>query len=329
MAPFSSQCLTLLAMCVFLTRVQTSVISDHFKTRVLDEKVSGQSVNQDLETEDDMITELNGGALTDFFHSYSVLEDDSEDVSEGDEESDLINVQEFLNLTDHGLASPRSISSRFQVNAGNPIVEEYVKMSVEDSDHSHEHHSGDFVSDLELSKVIAPSQADLKLVKESSQPVSLPSPPAFPPSLESLSKTDSNPPPAEYVPSPVVEPAPEPSSPESSTPEPSTSSSLTELSTSEPLTLELSSPKPSTSQPSSLSSTPEPSSTAPAMDVDDSDDSLDNLFMELENLNILSDALEALNRGPQVAEDRNDVVDDGYGDDEADDIFTDLFNWFG
>ena len=29
------------------------------------------------------------------------------------------------------------------------------------------------------------------------------------------------------------------------------------------------------------------------------------------------------------AKDRTDVIDDGYGGDEADDIFSDLFNWFG
>ena len=29
------------------------------------------------------------------------------------------------------------------------------------------------------------------------------------------------------------------------------------------------------------------------------------------------------------AEDRTDVIADGYGNDDADDIFSDLFNWFG
>merc|ERR1719318_1669189 len=298
-----------------------------------------------------MMTELNGGALTDFFHSYSVLEEEVKaDVSkepEVDENSDLIHVQDFLNLTDHDLAGPRSISPKFKVNSGNPEVRDDVEMSVEGSDHYHEHSHVDFVSDVLQSKMngakeaasnmaAAPSPPDSKLVKESSQPaeysptsessdlitplvVSSPSPPSSTPAssttLDSSSTSDAAPPPAfspaEYVPSPAVQLSSEPS-----TTEPSTSGT-------------------STTEPSSLSLSPEPVtleslSTGPAMDdVDDGADSLDNLFLELENLNILNDAVKALNKGPQVAEDRTDVIDDGYDGDETNDIFTDLFQWFG
>ena len=130
MAPFSSLCLTLIPLCFLLIRVQTSVISDHFKNRVLDEQ--DQSVNQSIEPEDDIMTQLNGGALTDLFHSYSVLEeDDKVDVSKepkGDETSELIHVQDFLNLTDHDLPSPRAISPKFKGNAENPPVKMMLPM---------------------------------------------------------------------------------------------------------------------------------------------------------------------------------------------------------
>jgi len=344
-----------------MIRVQSSVISDHFKSRVLDEQATGQQVNESLETEDDMMTELNGGALTDFFHSYSVLEEEVKaDVSkepEVNENSDLIHVQDFLNLTDHDLAGPRSISPKFKVNSGNPEVRDDVKMSVEGSDLYHEHPHVDFVSDVLQSKmngakeaasnVAAPSPPDSKLVKESSQPaeysltlessdlitplvVLSPSSPSSTPAssttLDSSSTSDAAPPPAfspaEYVPSPEVQLSSEPSTLEPSTTEPSTS--------------EPSKKENSSTEHSSLSISPEPVtqksvSTAPAMDdsVDDGADSLDNLFLELENLNILNDAVKALNKGPQVAEDRTDVIDDGYDADETNNIFTDLFQWFG
>merc|ERR1719318_2513442 len=226
-----SLCRTLLPMYFFLIiRVQSSVISDHFKSRVLDEQATGQQVNESLETEDDMMTELNGGVLTDFFHSYSVLEEEVKaDVSkepEVNENSDLIHVQDFLNLTDHGLAGPRSISPKFIVNSGNPEVRDDVEMSVENSDHYHEHPHVDFVSDELQSKmneateaasnVAAPSPSDSKLVKESSQPAessptsessdlvaplvlspsSPSSTPASPTILDSSSTSDAAPPPA-------------------------------------------------------------------------------------------------------------------------------------
>jgi len=328
MGPFSSLWLTLLPMCFFLIRVQTSVISDHFKSKVLDEQVIGQSVNQSLEeSEDDMMTQLNGGALTDFFHSYSVLEEeDKADISkepEGDEKSGMIHVQDFLNLTDHDLSSPRSISPKFKGYAENPQVEDNVSKVVDDLNQYHGHPSVDFVTDVSKNKmneataasseVLASSPPESKLVEESSQPAEsessdlvtpppvlssplLPSPmPALPPTLESSSTSDSAPPPVFSPPavSPVGQPVLESSTPES-------------LST---------------------------ESSPPAMDgVDDGADSLDTLFMELENLNSLNEAVEALNQGPfddTKAEDRTDVIADGYGDDKADDIFSDLFNWFG
>jgi len=343
-----------------MIRVQSSVISDHFKSRVLDEQATGQQVNESLETEDDMMTELNGGALTDFFHSYSVLEEEVKaDVSkepEVNENSDLIHVQDFLNLTDHDLAGPRSISPKFKVNSGNPEVRDDVKMSVEGSDLYHEHPHVAFVSDVSQSKMneateaasnsaAVPSPPDSKLVKESSQPaessptsessdlitppvVSSPSPPSSTPAssttLDSSSTSDAAPPPAfspaEYEPSPEVQLSSEPST---------TEPSISGTSTTEPSKKEHSS-----TERSSLSLSPEPvtleSSTGPAMDdVDDGADSLDNLFLELENLNILNDAVKALNKGPQVAEDRTDVIDDGYDADETNNIFTDLFQWFG
>jgi len=327
MGPFSSIWLTLLLLCFFLMRVQTSVISDHFKNRVLDEQVIGQSVKQSLETEDDMMTQLNGGALTDFFHSYSVLEEDVKaDVfkePEGDETSYLIDVQDFLHLTDHDLPSSRSISPKFKGNAGNPQVDEDVTEGAEDSDQFHEHPSVDFVSDVlknkmetteASSEVLASSPPESKVMEESSQPAesldlvtqlvllsSSPpsSTPTLPPTLESSSTSESAPPPvfsppAVFVPSPVGQPVSESSTPESS---------------------------------STVSSSPS------AMDdVDDGADSLDTLFMELENLNNLNQAVEALNQDPfddTKAEDRTDVISDGYGNEEADDIFSDLFNWFG
>jgi len=332
MAAFSSLWLTLLPVCFFLIIVQTSVISDHFKSRVLDEQLIGQSVNLSLETEDDMMTQLNGGALADFFHSYSVLEeDDKSDVfkePKGDETSDLIYVQDFLNLTDHDLPSSRSISPKFKGNAGNPQIEEDVTEGAEDLDQFHEHPSIDFVSDVlknkmnetteASSEVLASSPPESKVMEESSQPgesspmsessvlvtppvLSPSSPPSstptLPPTLEYSSTSDSAPPPvfsppAVSLPSPVGQPVSEFSTQESS---------------------------------STVSSSP------PAMDG--VDDSLDTLFMELENLNNLNQAVKALNQGPfddkKQAEDRTDVIADGYGNDEADDIFSDLFNWFG
>jgi hypothetical protein len=207
-------------------------------------------VNQSLETEDDMMTQLNGGALTDFFHSYSVLEEDVKtDVfkePDEDETYDLIHVQDFLNLTDHDLPSSRSISPKFKGNAGNPQVDEDVTEGAVDSDQFHEHPSVDFVSDVLKNKinetteassdVQASSPPESKVIKESSQPAEssdlvtppvLPlysppsSTPTLPPTLEYSSTSDSAPPPvfsppAVSLPSPVGQPVSEFSTPESS-----------------------------------------------------------------------------------------------------------------
>ena len=208
MAPFSSLCLTLIPLCFFLIRVQTSVISDHFKNRVLDEQ--DQSVNQSIEPEDDIMTQLNGGALTDFFHSYSVLEeDDKVDVSKepkGDETSELIHVQDFLNLTDHDLPSPRSISPKFKINAENPKVEDDDTKGAEDTDqYQHEHASVDFLSDVlktkmnkatvASSEVLASSPPESNLVKESQPAESFPTSESLdlvtPPELSSSLKLDT------------------------------------------------------------------------------------------------------------------------------------------
>merc|ERR1719318_2074743 len=185
MGPFSSPSfwLALLPLCFFLIRVQSSVISDHFKNRVLDEKVVDNSVNQGFETEDDMMTELNGGALTDFFHSYSYLEEEAV-VSKGHvgaETSDLIHVQDFLNLTDHDLPSPRSISPKFKGNEENSPAEDVFPKGADDSEHYHDHSPVHFVSNELKNKtneataassevLLASSSPESKLVKETSEP---------------------------------------------------------------------------------------------------------------------------------------------------------------
>merc|ERR1712192_24065 len=126
--------------------------------------------------------ELNGGALTDFFHSYSVLEnDDKADViikeSEADEKSDLIHVDDFLYLTNHDLPSPRSISPKFKGNL--QFVDDVTKVQEEDSSEYHEHPSVDFLSDglknkmneaTVSSSTVPTSSPGSIMVKVSSQP---------------------------------------------------------------------------------------------------------------------------------------------------------------
>ena len=100
----------LLILACLIPSGELSVISDLFNKAGEDQV--DQIVKEGLEPED-FIPEINGGALTDFFHSLSVIEVD--EVSEQakqpvDDNSpdDLIHVQDFLTLTDHELPQPRS-----------------------------------------------------------------------------------------------------------------------------------------------------------------------------------------------------------------------------
>eukprot|EP00092_Neocalanus_flemingeri_P083180 GFUD01104362.1.p1 GENE.GFUD01104362.1~~GFUD01104362.1.p1 ORF type:complete len:390 (+),score=103.22 GFUD01104362.1:34-1203(+) len=294
----------LLALVFLFLNVEAANTSYDFKEHEKEEMIkSGDSSDNSSETLENhdlgaQTMDDNGGVLTDFFHKPSILGEEKRDKNHepiGNESLQLIPVEEFLSITAHEYPMPRTEISKEIVT-----VEENLESKTV---------IGDDVKNSILNSIGA--------ITEATEDDSIQYPPVFSPLLSSLSVPPEMP---ESSQSPLTSEIPVSSPLTFELPVSSPSPVILEMPISypPPLTSEMPvspSESPVTSESPLSSSPPSPQKEGEAEGGVLGTYIEQNFLLELQNMNSLTEAVEALNiengNSPvdsQEAQDRTDVI---------------------
>eukprot|EP00092_Neocalanus_flemingeri_P083181 GFUD01104363.1.p1 GENE.GFUD01104363.1~~GFUD01104363.1.p1 ORF type:complete len:387 (+),score=103.71 GFUD01104363.1:34-1194(+) len=291
----------LLALVFLFLNVEAANTSYDFKEHEKEEMIkSGDSSDNSSETLENhdlgaQTMDDNGGVLTDFFHKPSILGEEKRDKNHepiGNESLQLIPVEEFLSITAHEYPMPRTEISKEIVT-----VEENLESKTV---------IGDDVKNSILNSIGA--------ITEATEDDSIQNPPVFSPLLTSPSLSPEM---SESFQSPLASEIPVSFPLTLEMPVSSQSPLTPEMPASypPPITSEMPSESPVTSESPLSSSPPSPKKEGESEGGVLGSYIEQNFLLELQNMNSLTEAVEALNienaNSPvdsQEAQDRTDVI---------------------